>query len=832
MDVLTGMVAVAGLLGTLVAALVGVTQLVDFLQKQREKKRLKPGSANPTPPPAAAATPASPPPPAPPPAAAQEASRHLPSESTPLVGREQEVAAVRTLLQREQVRLVTLVGPPGTGKTRLGLRVAAGMADQFEQGVFFVALAPIGDAGLVAPTIAQVLGVKEEAGQALPETLKHFLRDKRLLLLLDNFEQVTAAAPLVSELLAAAPQLKVLVTSRAVLNLSAEHEFVVPPLPLPDLHQLPSVERLAQSPAVALFVQRAQAVKPDFRLTEANAPAVAELCTLLDGLPLAIELAAARTKLFSPQEMLTRLESRFQWLTSGAQDLPVHQQTLQRTLDWSYNLLEMGEQTLLRRLGVFVGGCSMAAIERVCQGAGDLPMDLLAGIASLLDKSLLQRQEASQGEPRFLMLETVREYAREKLSETDEAETVRDRHLDYFVQFAELVDENLQGRAQTVWQKRMAAEQDNLRTALEWGLSRHPDSALRIAGAANLFWTAGGYSAEGFGWTQRALQRVETMPQPTGISAEQRRAARARALRGLARLYLSLGDNASAKRAVEESVALYRQSQDRRGLSFALVVLAYPLEFLGERVQAEAALRESNEIARAEGDVYLICRSLNMLARVIVDLHQDLELSRRYVEESLRLAKQAGLRNQEAQAWEILGIIAMHAGDHDAARAHFQESVRAYQDVGATFNVLLEKSNLAHMERRLRNYESALAYYRETIVAFREIAQMGAVAHQLECFGFIALAQGQSERALQLLGAASALRQKVGTPMTPDEQRYFDERLNELRQIMDAAKFDSLWAQGRGLTMEAAIAYALAPDSGQSGSPHHGTAADEPGRRP
>jgi tetratricopeptide (TPR) repeat protein len=313
------------------------------------------------------------------------------------------------------------------------------------------------------------------------------------------------------------------------------------------------------------------------------------------------------------------------------------------------------------------------------------------------------------------------------------------------------------------------------------------------------------------------LEQVETIPEPTGITVEQRLAARARALRGLVRLYLSLGDNASAKRAAEESVALYRQSQDRRGLSFALVVLAYPLEFLGERVRAEAVLRESNAIARAEGDVYLICRSLNILARVIGDLHHDLDLSQRYVEESLRLAKEAGLRNQEAQAWEILGIIAMHAGDYAAARAHLKESVRAYQEVGATFNVILEKSNLAHLERQLGNYDSALEYYRETIVAFRDIAQMGAVSHQLECFGFIALAQDQGERALQLLGAASALREKGGTPMTPDEQIYFDERLKELREKMDSMKFDSLWSQGRALTMESAIAYALEPDSSKWG---------------
>jgi tetratricopeptide (TPR) repeat protein len=312
------------------------------------------------------------------------------------------------------------------------------------------------------------------------------------------------------------------------------------------------------------------------------------------------------------------------------------------------------------------------------------------------------------------------------------------------------------------------------------------------------------------------LEQVEKIPTLKGITSEQRLAARARALRGLARLFLSLGDNAKAKRAAEESVALYRQSQDRRGLAFALVVLAYPLEFLGERVRAEAVLRESNAIARAEGDVYVICRSLNILARVMVDLHHDLDLSRRYVEEAYRLAREAGLRSQEAQASEILGVIAIHSQDYDAARAHFTESVRVYQEVGATFNVLLEKSNLAHLERGQGNYARALDYYRETIVAFRDIAQTGAVSHQLECFGFIALAQNQSERALHLFAAANALREQGSTPMTPDEHIYFDEQIKGLREKVDSMKFDSIWPQGRAMTMEQAIAYALESNEEES----------------
>jgi tetratricopeptide (TPR) repeat protein len=285
--------------------------------------------------------------------------------------------------------------------------------------------------------------------------------------------------------------------------------------------------------------------------------------------------------------------------------------------------------------------------------------------------------------------------------------------------------------------------------------------------------------------------------------------ARARALCGLTRLYLSLGDNANAKRVAEESVALFRRSQDQRGLAFALVILAYPLEFLGERAQAETILHESYAIARAAADVYVICRSLNRLARVILDLYHDLDLSQGYLEESIHLAREAGLRSQEAQAIETLGLIAVDRKDHVEARARFNESMGIYEELGATFNVTLEKTNLAHLERKLGRYESALGYYRETIVAFRDIGQRGAVSHQLECFGFISLARDENERALQLFAAADALRAQSGTPMTPDEQVYFDSELASLRQKLDPEAFASIWSKGSAMPMEQGIELAL-----------------------
>jgi tetratricopeptide (TPR) repeat protein len=497
------------------------------------------------------------------------------------------------------------------------------------------------------------------------------------------------------------------------------------------------------------------------------------------------------------------------------------QKTLRAAIDWSYSLLSMQEKMLFRRLAVFVGGWTLEAAESVCgyeqspvyyfaarKGIDESRYDVLDLLTRLVDKSLILLEEGRSG-IRYHRLETIRQYSRERFFETDEVERVMDRHLAYFVQFAELVDEKLKSGDQVEWQNRMAAEQDNLRAALEWGLKRNPDDALRIAGAANLFWTASGYSAEGFRWTQKALEQVDKTALPPGMAAEQRLIARARALRGLTRLYLSLGDNANALQAAEQSVALYRQSQDRRGLSFALVILAYPLEFLGHHIQAEAALQESYSIAREEGDVYGICRSLNRLARVIVELYHDPDLAQGYVEESLRLSREAGLSSQEAQASEILGFIAIHRNDDKTARAHLEESMRIYEAINSPFNVILEKSNLAHLERKLGNNMEALEYYRETILAFRDIGQTGAVAHQLECIGFIALALDQDERALQLFAAANALREKGRTPMRPNEQAYFDEQLKKVRDQMEPPVFNSIWTRGRGLKMEQAIDLAL-----------------------
>src|SRR5258708_7602191 len=436
-------------------------------------------------------------------------SDSLPVQPTPLIGREQEVVITGQLLRREDVRLVTLTGPGGTGKTRLGIQVAAGLSDVFADGVYFVSLAPISDPMLVLPAIAKTLGIRDGVGQSLSARLAEALLKKQVLLLLDNFEQVIEAAPQVADLLTSCPQLKVLVTSREVLHVRAEHEFAVPPLELPDPAHLSELAAIARAPSVALFLQRAQAVKPACRLTITNPTPLTRISVLSDGLPLAIELAAARMKLLTPQLLLTRLGRRLAMLTGGSRDVPARQQTLRNTIEWSYQLLNAWEQQLFRRLSVFVGGCTLLAAEAVCTFPDDGEGEVLDGVASLIDKSLLKRMEqAGEGseEPRLLMLETIREYGLEVLVARGEEEIARRAHADYFMQFAEEAEPALKGPQLVMWLERLEREHDNLRAALQWALEGgRAEMALRLGTALERFWVVRGHRNEGRAFLERAL---------------------------------------------------------------------------------------------------------------------------------------------------------------------------------------------------------------------------------------------------------------------------------------------------------------------------------------
>jgi predicted ATPase/class 3 adenylate cyclase len=473
---------------------------------------------------------------------------NLPIQPTPLIGREKEVAEVCERLVRLEVRLVTLTGAGGTGKTRLGLQAAAELTEEFHEGVFFVSLAAIRDPQLVVSAMAGTLGVKEEGGQPLLESLKSYLAERRMLLLVDNFEQVLEAAPMVTELLSSAPNLKVLATSRTPLRLYGEHEYPVPPLALPDPGQLPSVERLTQYEAVRLFVERAQAAKADFSITNESAPAVAEICHRLDGLPLAIELAAARIKLLTVQAMLARLGNRLRLLTGGARDLPERQRTLRSTIEWSYGLLEEGEKVLFARLSAFAGGRTLEAMEAICDAGGDLAVDVLDGLTSLVDKSLLKQEEGAGGEPRFVMLETIHEFAREKLRESGEAEDIRRLHAEYFLALAEEAEPAVEGEQQPAWLDRLEEEHDNIRAALSWSLGqdRDPELALQMGAALGEFWYLRGHFSEARRWLEEAL--AESGGTPT--------AAHARSLQRVSWLAFLQGDLDRAEEASEEGLGL------------------------------------------------------------------------------------------------------------------------------------------------------------------------------------------------------------------------------------------------------------------------------------
>ena len=746
---------------------------------------------------------------------AETFNHNLPTQLTSFIGREKEIVEVKKLISAN--RIVTLTGSGGAGKTRLSLHAGAECLSLFSNGVWFAELAPVTDPALVPQTLLSIFDLREDGLRTALEVLINSLRPKTALLMLDNCEHLIAACAQISEvLLRACPNLKILASSREALGIAGEVPYRVPSLATPDPNHLPPLEKLSDVDSMRLFMARATTAKPDFKLTKDNATFVAQICFRLDGIPLAIELAAARVKMLSTEQITLRLDDRFRLLTGGSRTALPRQQTLRAMIDWSYSLLSEPEKTLFRRLAVFVSGWTLEAAESVCgeegsparftiterdvRGSG---VDILDLLTRLVDKSLVYIEE-STGEIRYHRLETIRQYSREKFLETDEVETIRDRHLAFYVKYAESAGEEMRGRARLAWIHGLEAEQDNLRTAMEWGLARNPQSALRIAVSLPLFWTTGGYSAEGFRWIQQAMagyvEKIGEFEQPS---------LRGKGLGGLSFLYMSLGDNINGKRVAEESVALFRQSQDKSELAYSLLILAFPLEFLGERLQAEVALMESIAIARSEKNSFVLASALNNLTRVTLDLHGDIEAAERYANEAIRISREAGVEWNVSVAHEMKGLIALHRKDYDEARTLFEKAINGYRETRASFNVIIVKSNLAHMERELGNFAVALEIYRETIVAFRDVAQIGAVAHQLECFGFVALAQDQNERALQLFAAANALREKGGTPMTPDEQVYFDGQLRDVHEKLDSKRYESIWSIGHNLSMEQAVQMAL-----------------------
>jgi len=709
----------------------------------------------------------------------------LPIQRTTFIGRGHEVAAAGKLLLREDVRLVTLTGPGGIGKTRLGLRIAEVVAEQFAAGVFFVPLAPVSDPRLIAHIIAQTLGLREIPGQSPIETLKDFLHtlgQTSMLLVLDSFEHLMPAAPMVADLLAVAPGLKFLVTSRAPLHVSGEYEFLVSPLALPDPRSSPALTALLQCPAVALFVQRATAVKPDFVLTRDNASAVTTICARLDGLPLAIELAAARIKLLSPAAMQTRLESRLQLLTGGARDLPARQQTLRGAIDWSYGLLDAAEQKLFRRLSVFVGGCTLEAAEAVCNTKRDLELDVLDGMASILDKSL-QQVHPTLGESRFVMLETIREYGLEHLVASGEEAATRRAHAAYYLVLAEEQEATQEtDPVTTEWLDRLELEHDNIRAALEWLIQSR-------------FWEMREHLTEGRDFLARVLKLPGAAP---------RTQIRARALFAASVLASEQRDFVSAPAFMEESLEIARELGDQRGIAVSLNALAVYARDRGDLAHARTLFDESLAVWRELGDRAAVARSLSNLANVL-KLHGEYELALSLYGECLSIFHELGDGTGMAWTFNYQGDVARERGDQPAARARYQASLEKFRELGDSWGIAGTLADLGNLAREEREYAAALSLYQESMKIFQELGQKRGIARLLECFACAAAAQAHPELSLRLAGAAAALHQVLGAPLLPAEQARLEKSLEPARQALTNTVGAAVWMEGWTMPVEKAI---------------------------
>jgi predicted ATPase/serine/threonine protein kinase len=682
---------------------------------------------------------------------------NLPPRASKLIGRRRELSEVTSALRDTGVRLLTLTGPGGTGKTRLAVeagRELLGGAD-FNEGVFFVDLSPLSDATLIAWPIAQALGVIETPGSSLKDAIALAISDKRLLLVLDNFEHLLEGATLVSELIAASTGLKVLATSRAPLRLSQEREYPVEPLEVPPPTSLPPPDELARVPAVALFVERARAAKQTFMLTTENARAVAEVCRMLDGLPLALELAAARVKLLTPRAMLERLDHRLKLLTGGARDLPGRQQTMRGAVAWSYDLLDEQERAVLRRLAVFASGCTLDAAEAVC-GAGD--EDVLEALGSLIDKSLVRQREQEDGEARFTMLEVVREYALERLEASGEAEAVRLEFARYFKHMAEESDLDIRSGNQVASVRRLSREHQNVKAALSILLAVEPREGAAFVGSVQSYWSAQGYSdLERRAWLVKALEAGELPP-----------TLRARLLNGMSRCEVHLGHAEAGVRYGREAVEAARASGNLDALGIALGGFGHALSVAGDLRAARAAFGESAEIARELGSSHSLSVALGSLGEV-ARIAGDLRAASDYYEQALDAAGRHARSNPTGIILANLGGVSLEQGDYAAASGYYRESL--------------------------------------AIVAELENRQWTAIA--LDGLAAVALNKGDAEKAAMLAGATEALYEAPDYPLEEWEQSLRDRYVMRLRSTLDAAALEREWSRGRAMTTREVVAAAL-----------------------
>ena len=710
----------------------------------------------------------------------------LPVPRTSLIGREQQVAEATDLLLRGNVRLLSITGPGGAGKTRLAVALATAAADGFTGGVQFVSLASITNPDLVVTALAGALDIQQVASRTIPQLVGDQLRHAGpFLLLLDNFEQVLPAATLVAETLEACPSLKIVVTSRSRLRIYGEQEFPVAPL--------------APNSAVELFVQRAAAVWPDFAITSENATAVQEICSRLDGLPLAIELAAARTRLLPPVAILERLQSRLQLLTGGALDLPERQQTLRKTIDWSHDLLNEADRKLFRRLAVFVGGCTLEAAEAVCNTGRDLGIDLVEGLSSLVDKNLVQRVDRAGAQPRFAMLETIREYALERLIDGGEEPAARRAHAAYCLVLAEEGNPELSSADRARWLSQCDVEIDNLRFALDWLFqTRDLDWGLRLCVALFRFWDMREHLVEG-----RA--RLETVLRLAGADHAKERARISLFLGALA---TTQGDYPAGEQALEQSLSLYEDLGDESGIAASLNALGVSARDRGDYLTAQRNFERSLACWRILSDRQATARCLHNLANV-VKVRGDYPRAEWALREATDIFEELGDRTGAAWCISQQGDIARARDDRDAARGLYQRALSIFRETGDPWGSARSLTDLAYIDCEQGNHAAAHAACSEALEIFAGLGHRRGIARALEGSACLALAQGHAERALKLAAAAAHLRQLISAPLHQAEQSKLEQSLLVAWKSLNEAEGKRAWTEGSEMSLEQAIQFSL-----------------------